>query len=295
MYNATMEDLRKLLEQRKFDEVVELTKNATKSEDLFFRLSALMALGKLKEAINCIEDHRVTLQDNLPWLMRLHIELLCLDGRFDEAFDEVKYYENLPYDSQESEETLKKLPKIIREYETSKSHLAMEKEDIIKGLSSNNSDDVLASLDALRDKDLVPYYIFLQKILSSYPKQAIRSFALLLLVQRAVNKTFKFNNMGEMIEVNPSTLKPPFVDDEFEKMIKRMEEEYKDPSITQNAISLLSSYLIYIYPKSVDFDDDELVDALYHLSCEYLQIDTAIPSKSIAERVRLLNDILSDF
>ena len=257
-----MEDLRKLLEERKFQEVLDLTRKSTKSEELFFRLSAFMALGKLKEAIDCIEVNRVTLQDNLPWLMRLHIELLCLDGRFDEAFDEVKYYENLPYDSQESEEVLKTLPKIIREYETSKSHLAMEKEEIIKGLASKSSDDVLASLDALRDKDLTPYYIFLQKILTSFPKQAIRSFALLLLVQRAVNKTFKFNNMGETIDVNPSLLKPPFVDDDFEKVVKRMEEEYKDPSITQNAISLLSSYLIYIYPKTVDLNDDVLVDAL---------------------------------
>jgi hypothetical protein len=290
-----MEDLRKLLEERKFQEVLDLTRKSTKSEELFFRLSAFMALGKLKEAIDCIEVNRVTLQDNLPWLMRLHIELLCLDGRFDEAFDEVKYYENLPYDSQESEEVLKTLPKIIREYETSKSHLAMEKEEIIKGLASKSSDDVLASLDALRDKDLTPYYIFLQKILTSFPKQAIRSFALLLLVQRAVNKTFKFNNMGETIDVNPSLLKPPFVDDDFEKVVKRMEEEYKDPSITQNAISLLSSYLIYIYPKTVDLNDDVLVDALYHLSCEYLQIDTSIPSKAIGERVRLIGDILSDF
>lgn len=292
---AKMKDLRKLLEERKFEDVLEETKESKNSEELFYRLSALMALGKLKDAINCIEDHRVTLQDNLPWLMRLHIELLCLDGRFDEAFDEVKYYENLPYDSQESEETLKQLPKIIREYETNKAHLSMEKEDIIKGLTSKSDDDVLASLDALREKDLVPYYIFLQKILSSYPKQAIRSFALLLLVQRGVDKLFKFNNMGESIEVNPSKLQPPFVGNDFEKVVKRMEEEYKDPSITQNAISLLSSYLIYIYPKTVDLNDDELVDALYHLSCEYLQIDTAIPSKAIADRVRLIGDILSDF
>lgn len=292
---AKMKDLRKLLEERKFEDVLEETKESKNSEELFYRLSALMALGKLKDAINCIEDHRVTLQDNLPWLMRLHIELLCLDGRFDEAFDEVKYYENLPYDSQESEETLKQLPKIIREYETNKAHLSMEKEDIIKGLTSKSDDDVLASLDALREKDLVPYYIFLQKILSSYPKQAIRSFALLLLVQRGVDKLFKFNNMGESIEVNPFKLQPPFVGNDFEKVVKRMEEEYKDPSITQNAISLLSSYLIYIYPKTVDLNDDELVDALYHLSCEYLQIDTAIPSKAIADRVRLIGDILSDF
>ena len=290
-----MEDLRKLLEERKFEEVLEKTKEAKKSEELFFRLSALMALGKLQEAIDCIEVNRVVLQDNLPWLMRLHIELLCLDGRFDEAFDEVKYYENLPYDSQESEEVLKSLPKIIREYENNKAHLAMDKEEIIKGLSSKSNDDVLASLDALRDKDLVPYYIFLQKILTSFPKQAIRSFALLLLVQRGVNKTFKFNHMGETIEVNPSTLKPPFVGDDFEKIIKRMEEEYKDPSITQNAISILSSYLIYIYPDTVNLEEDELVDALYHLSCQYLQIDTAIPSKSIAERVREINEILADF
>ena len=290
-----MKDLRKLLEERKFAEVLDETKESKKSEELFFRLSALMALGKLKEAIECLENNRVTLQDNLPWLMRLHIELLCLDGRFDDAFDEIKYYENLPYDSQESEEILKQLPKIIREYENNKANLARDKEDIIKGLSSKVDDDVLASLDALRDKDLTPYYIFLQKILLSHPKQAIRSFALLLLVQRAVNKVFKFNHMGDVVEVNPSTLQPPFVGDDFEKIIKRMEEEYKDPSITQNAISLLSSYLIYIYPKNIDLNDDVLVDALYHLSCQYLQIDTSIPSKAIGDKLKEISEILSDF
>ena len=290
-----MDELRELLEKRKFEEVLERTKNSTDADELFCRLSALMALGKLKEAIECIEVNRKILEANLPWLMRLHIELLCLDNRFDEAFDEIKYYENLPYHSQEAEEILKELPKIIREYENNKAHLAMEKEDIIKGLASKDPDDVLASLDALRDKDLAPYYIFLQKILTSYPKQPIRSFALLLLVQRAVNKTFKFNHMGETIEVNPSRIKPPFVGDDFEKIIKRMESEYKDPSITQNAISLLSSYLIYLYPQEVDLEDDELIDALYHLSCQYLQKDTVIPDRKIADKVREIGDILADF
>ena len=290
-----MDELRKLLEQRKFEEVLEKTKESVNADELFCRLSAFIALSMLKEAIECIEINRKILEANLPWLMRLHIELLCLDTRFDEAFDEIKYYENLPYHSQEAEEVLKELPKIIREYENNKAHLAMEKEDIIKGLASQDPDDVLAALDALRDKDLVPYYIFLQKILTSYPKQPIRSFALLLLVQRAVNKTFKFNHMGQTIEVNPSTLQPPFVGDDFENIVKRMESEYKDPSITQNAISLLSSYLIYLYPETVDLTDDILIDALYHLSCEYLQKDTVIPDRKIADKVREIGDILADF
>ena len=101
--------------------------------------------------------------------------------------------------------------------------------------------------------------------------------------------------MGKVIEVNPSKLVPPFVGDDFEKVVKRMEEEYKDPSITQNAISLLSSYLIYIFPDRIDLDDDVLVDAMYHVACQYLQIDTSIPSNAINDKVNEICEILADF
>ena len=290
-----MDELRKLLQQHKYEEVIKKTENAADADELFCRLSALMALGKLEESLSLIEFNQKKLENNLPWLMRIHIELLCIAARFEEAFEKIKYYENLPYHSQEAEEILKELPKLVRMYEDQKSRSNMDKEEIIKGLVSKDPDDVLASLDALRELDLNPYYIFLQKILTDYPKQSIRSFALLLLVQKGIHKTFKFLHLGKIIEVNPALLMPPFVGDDFEEMIKKMEAEYKDPSITQNAISLLSSYLIYIYPDRIDFEDDDIISAFYHLSCSYLQMDTAIPSQSVRDKVDEIQIYLNDF
>ncbi len=269
-----MDNLKTLFDKKQYELIVKVTENANDDTALFYRISAFMSLGKIDEAIKCIDLNQKILEARLPWLMKLHIELLCLAKRFDEAYDKIKYYENLPYFSQEAEEVLKELPKIARKLEREANAFGnASEEDLRENLKSKIDEVVIASLDSLRDKDLSLYYEEISNILEHFPKQLTRSFALLLLVQKKVDKEFKFLHVNDVIRVNPSKLNPPFVGEAFNNLCKRMSAHSKNPSLIENAITLLSSYLIYIYPEEIDYQDNNLLEALFELSSEFLHID----------------------
>ena len=273
-----MDNYKSLFDKKQYDLVVKLTRSSSNPEDLFYCLSALLSQNKIEDALKLIDDKREILETRLPTLMRTHIELLCLAGRFEEANKTIKYYENLPYHSQEAEETLKELQSIVEHYlvERFKSNHKSE-DELISNLLSDDPAVVLGALDSLREYDITPYYLYLSKILFSFPKQSIRSFALLLLVQKQVNKVFKYNSRGKIIEVNPSLLHPPFIGEDFMNVAGRMQIEYKDVSLSENALQILSSYLIYIYPETVDFDNPLLLEALHIIAAKYLKIDYDSP------------------
>ncbi|MCR4880142.1 MAG: hypothetical protein K5906_04225 [Bacilli bacterium] len=292
-----MDNLRTLFDKKEYDLVIKLTKNSTDVEDLFYCLSAYLSLNKINDALELIRVKKDILETRLPMLMRTHVELLCLAGEFDKAYDVIKEYENRPYFSQEAEEVLKELPKIVRDYErNSFRNNKLDEDSLIEALMSDDPASVIGALDSLRDKDLTPYLIYINKVLISFPKQAIRSFALLLLVQKAFPKTVKFNHMGKIIEVVPEDLKPPFVGQEFNDLSSRLVEVYKDSSLSMNALQILSSYLIYIYPEEVDYNDPLLIEALRIVTSKYLnQPYVSEHSKECASLVEDINNALNDF
>ena len=106
-----MDSLKTLMDKKQYDLVIKLTENSNDSIALFYRLSALLVVGKSEDALNLIKTKRLILQNKLALLIKFHIEILCLLGRFDEAYSELKYYEDLPYESQEVEEILREMPK----------------------------------------------------------------------------------------------------------------------------------------------------------------------------------------
>lgn len=267
-----MDSLKTLMDKHQYDLVVKLTETANEPTPLFYRVSALLATGKGEQALECIKKNKNIMQADMSMLMKVHIEILCLLQKFDEAYDEMKYYENLPYVSQEVEELLKELPKLIRDEERKCNHVRnMDDEQLFDALDSKDSTEVLMALDVVRERDINVYLNKIQTIMMKFPKQSIRSFALLLLVQKQVNHTFNFDHMGEVIQVNPSLLEPPFVDEKFTQLVKKMDAEFRNPTLSQNAVQILSSYVLYIYPKKVELDIDVMIEALYQIANKYLQ------------------------
>lgn len=290
-----MDNLKSLIEQKNYNLVIKLTNNSTNVDDLFYRLSAFTAKGDIDHAINLIDKNSKILETKLPFLMQTHIELLCLAKRFDEAYEKIKYYENLPYYSQQAEEILKELPSIVRHYERSLNNSKyLDEDELIKDLLSNDDQIVLAALDNLKEVDIKPYLIYISKILSSYPKQSIRSFALLLLVHKKLDNTFDFLHINKIIKVNPSRLNPPFVGKDFENLIKRMDECFRDPSISKNALSILSSYVIYVYPEEVDYSNQHLLDAVRYVACKYLSVDLPEIDTESKELVNKIETVLNE-
>lgn len=280
-----MDNYKSLFDKKQYDLVEKLTRTSSNVEDLYYCLSALVAQNKLNEALHFIEEKRNILEVRLPTLMSTHVELLCLTGQFQKAKEIAKYYENMPYHSQQAEETLQKLPLIIERYEKKEGSHYIDEEENQKLLLSKDPNQVLQGLDALREKDLRPYYLYINKILTSFPKQSIRSFCLLLLVQKEVDKEFNFLHVDKMITVNPKKLKPPFEGTEFMELKSRMQEDFKDSSLSENALQILSSYLIYIYPAEVDYSDPNLLEALKKVSSSYMRLDLEIKENEEVEEI----------
>ena len=270
-----MDSLKTLMDKKQYDLVLKLTENSQDSLALFYRLSALLATGKSEDALKLIKDKRQILLSKPGVLMKIHIELLCLLGKFDEAYSELRYYQELPYENQETEELLNSLPKYIREEEL-KLYKRQEvgQDEIRKRLLSKNDADVLSALDAVRGQKLENFLLPIFNVMKNYPKQLVRTYALLLLVANRYDKKVEFMHGDKLIEVVPNELEEPFVVKglgNIDNLLSLFQNEYRDPTISQNAINVLSSYMVYIYPNSVNYSKEELLVIFGYIAKELLQ------------------------
>ena len=270
-----MDSLKSLMDKKQYDLVLKLTENSQDSLALFYRLSALLATGKSEDALKLINAKRQILLNKPGVLMKIHIELLCLLGKFDEAYSELRYYQELPYENQETEELLNSLPKYIREEEI-KLYKRQEvgQDEIRKRLLSKSDADVLSALDAVRGQKLENFLLPIFNIMKNYPKQLVRTYALLLLVANKYDKKVEFMHGDKLIEVVPNELDEPFLIKgigNIDNLLSLFQNEYRDPTISQNAISILSSYMVYIYPNSVNYSKEELLVIFGYIAKELLQ------------------------
>ncbi len=269
-----MDNLKTLMDKRQYDLVIKLTEIADEPNALFYRISALLAVGKTEDALNSITSNQKILESHMSLLIKTHVEILCLLTRFDEAYAILEYYKNRPYVSQEVEELLRDMPQMIRLEERKHSSMRFIKdEELIKKLESDDPDVILMAIDIVRERDINKFLDYIQNIMVKFPKQSIRSLALLLLVQKKVDRSFSFNHIGEMIKVNPSELEPPFVGDSFNQLVKALDSAYRNPVLSENAVSILSTHLLYIYPQSINIETAILVEALFQIASEYLNSD----------------------
>ncbi|MBO6280378.1 MAG: hypothetical protein J6M95_02220 [Bacilli bacterium] len=293
-----MDSLKTLLDQKKYDLVLKLTEGSTSPSDLFYRISAYIYLSKYEDALFVIQDNQKTLESNLSSLINVHINLLCALGRFDQAYSTLDYYNNLPYESQVVEEVLRKMPELIALEEKKQATIRFyDDEQIEKYLKSDSLNDVLIGLDALRNRDILPLLDLVQYVLLNHPKQLVRSYALMLLVQKEVDRPIKMKSLDEIIEVNPKHLNPPFTSSVFNETIRLMNQEYKDPTLTESATQLYSEYEMYLYPRSIKEAPKDLSAAFYIIARKYANqpvkdLDTYFDAMELDKNH--INDLIND-
>ena len=271
-----MDTLKSLMDKHEYELVIKLTEKSGDVDSIFYRISALLAIGQGEKALACLKEHHIELHKNLLLLIKVHIDLLLILGRFDEAYDELDYYKNLPYESQQVEELLSNMVGHIREEERSQYSKKTVSDDEIKSrLKDNDKGTAMSGLEMAGNRGVETFIKEIQYLMVNHPSQAIRSFALMMLVQKKWEKEVDFKSKNEIIKVNPSKTKAPFVGEQFNRLSKRMISEFKNPTISDNAISIFSSYIIDIYPNEVTEEDDYLIASLYLLSCDCLQIKDA--------------------
>ena len=304
-----MDSLKTLMDKKQYDLVIKLTENSNDSIALFYRLSALLAVGKSEDALNLIKSKRLILQNKLSLLIKFHIEILCLLSRFDEAYAELKYYEDLPYESQEVEEILRSMPTYIREQEkASFGSRRIDEDEIRQRLMSKNDEEVLAALDEIKSLPINNYLLNILKLMNSHPRQVIRSFALLLLVNAKYDKEVQFLHFDKLVTVNPSKLPDPFSVpgfDSLESLSFALQNEHHDPSVAQNALHVISSYLLYVYPSGLELEKEEVLVVFGYIAKRLLQIDTddladvceqkGLDYDKISSQIREIEEDLNNF
>ena len=304
-----MDSLKTLMDKRQYDLVIKLTENSQDSLSLFYRLTAFVAVGQNEQALKLIETKKELMRDRLSLLIKFHIEILSLLGRFDEAYEVLKDYEEMPYESQEVEEVLRAMPGYIRnaEKESYKRH-NVDEEELYKRLLSNQDEDVLFALDQIKDLKIDNYLLAILKIIKSYPKQIVRTYALLLLVAHKYDKDIDFLYFDKLEKVNPSQLNQPFIIDGFKDINElsfTLQSVYHDPSIAQNALHLISSYLLYIYPRTLDLNKEEVIVIFGYLAKRLLQIDDSdlqevclakkLDYQKVINTMQQINEALNNF
>ena len=265
-----MDNLKSLLDSKQYDLVLKLTETSTSSNDLFYRISAFIFLGKYEDALYVIQDHQETLESNLPALINAHINLLCVLGRFEQAYTVLDYYNNLPYQSQVVEEILRKMPKVIEAEEKKQTtYKFYSDEEIEQMLRSDKFEDVLLALDTIKNRDILSFLPILKELLVSDSKEVIKSYILMMLVKKEVDRDLVIVKKGKEIKVNPKHLIPPFIGEIFDGVIKGFDKEFKDSTLSQIATQLFSQYTIYIYPEEYPYSIKEYLAAFYLLAKDY--------------------------
>ncbi len=292
-----MDSLKSLMDKKEYELVLKLTENSTDRTYLFYRISAFLATGQALESLAVIENNRQELEKDLSILLKIHIEILCLLNRFDDAYKELERYKNLPYFSQQVEELLASMPNYIREEERkSLSSKTLDDEQVKTLLHSQETNDAIIGLDLVRERDINKYLDDLRWVMVNHNSQSIRSFALLVLVQKEVDGIFRFKHIDKVIEVNPKELTPPFVGEPFNTIVKRLTIEFNDQSLSENAIQILSTHIMFIYPEEINYSMDEIIEALFQISSRYLhskadELKTRCLEKELdVERVQQLID-----
>lgn len=301
-----MDSLKTLLDQKQYELVIKLTEGSETPNDLFYRISAYIYLGKYEDALYVIQDHQHILESNLASLINAHINLLCVLSRFDQARAVLDYYNNLPYQSQVVEELLRKMPEVIELEEKKQTTLRFyDDEQLEQYLKSDKLEDVLIGLDSLRKRDIFSFLPIISDILLNHKNQMIRSYTLMLLVQKEVDRSFKMNSLDEVIDINPKHLTPPFTSVTFNETLRLIDKEFKDPSLAQSATQLFSEYQMFIYPRDIAHAPKDLCASLYiisrkyanspledvHSYCEALELDEVKINSLVKEIEDILNKV----
>ena len=152
----------------------------------------------------------------------------------------------------------------------------------------------------VQERNIESFLPDIKNAMLNNPSQNARTFALLLLVSKKINVEIDFLSSSGIVRINPSVIKPPFVDKKFNDVSRRMISEFKNPTISDNAIDIFSRYILDIYPLEVNEEDDIIVATLFILSSECLQmkdvptLEEHCKNKEIDFNKKELNDFINN-
>lgn len=271
-----MDNLETLFDKKQYVLVASLTKDSKDPKERFLRVSSLVILSKIDEALDDIEVYNEMLFKAYPkQIMKLHFELLFSKKLFDESRLALNRYESYPYMSQEVEEYLREIKDRIphEEHPNQKGeYIPLDKllETLETGTENGEISQVVFSL---KNYNINIYIDSLKVFLTrSDVHPNFKTYALILLVDQKYDEEIRIKLHDKNEFVNPSKLNPPFMSKSFNEVCKEITEKAdKNMSIIETALHLFNCYIIDTYPKEIyDENLNDLSDCFIELSKVYL-------------------------
>ena len=272
-----MDNLASLIEKKQYDLVLSLTERANDATSLFYRTVAYLELGKAEEAMRLLLENRDFLyQDSPIRTMKVNFELRFILKEFDEAYEDAKYFSNLPYVSQEVEEYLRDLPSLIRVNERQSSIKPRYSDDEVREILEKGKDpyEGMAILTNFNDAETIHYADSIAILLAKSDSSILKTFALLLLVKAKYDKEVFFEKNGKSYHLIPRQYLPPYGDKNYHALVKEIQDELKDPSMFEIAKNLVNNFLFEYFPDSAFslYPKNLLAAAFIILSHDYLKV-----------------------
>ncbi|MFA7020671.1 MAG: hypothetical protein WC215_03850, partial [Bacilli bacterium] len=299
--------LKTLIQRKQYKLVLDLTKSCQDIDSVAFRISAHIGLGNLDDALSLIKKHQDEFGDATFNIMKVHFEILLAKHLYDQAYEEVEIYKNLPYISQEVEEYINDAEKMIRAHERSHNKNRKKSKEEIYDILENENDSLvlLSALNDIRSYNIGDFFDLLvwfmkRKNINTF----VDTYPLLLLVSGGYDKPVSFNKNNKQYTVTPKDLEPPFVNDNYNKVIKLVENTAKDPAVSEAANFLLNELIIILYPDNIfDISISLLSGALLSMAYDHFKIprdDKALAARleigeeELKQLIKSLNDYLVD-
>lgn len=288
-----MDSYASLLEKKQYDLLLKMTQDDTSLNGLFVRTRALIGLGKLEEALTHIETHQKEMEATRRALITIHLEVLLELERYQQAFEALDYYDSLPYENYEIEEYIHDLRQLVRHKEQQKPYHQLSIDEIKESLLHPRSEgETLFLLEGMRTMNL---HLFLPELkrflLNESVHDTIKTYALLLLVDQKIMEEVELYKCGLYYHVVPYELDPPFVGAFHQRVAHLLTKGCKDPNQGHVALDLWNTYVMEIYPETVEEEEETLILASF-IALSYQYLSQEIPFSSLCETYGIGEEIL---
>ncbi|MCQ2795144.1 MAG: hypothetical protein MJ214_02925 [Bacilli bacterium] len=294
-------DLKKLLNEHKYSEILSLTNNKEDADSISYRISAYIGLSNYKEALKEIKIHNDLLYKKNPLAtMNLHLELLLELKMYAEAISMHHEYSERPYISQQVEEFLREVPnKIIKSQKRNEAQDLFLDEEKVNELFIKSKDEALLTnaIYHLKKLELSPYLNSLANLLKRVDvSDDIKTLALLIMVMKKVNKDIVIIKNKKEFKINPVKLEAPYAMKQYKEIMELIVKLSKDPTIESVASNLFNQYVLISFPGLIFNDTSKKMSvAFIALAKRYLKEENAVNevikdhNESVSEINALMN------
>lgn len=239
-----------LLQEGKGDEALAALEGEEGTKADFLRVSAYLSLSRLSSASELFFRERDAFFGLFPKkTIEVDFELRFLAKDFSGAYADIAYFNDKPYVSQEVEEVLRSLPRLVSSNVAALTSEGKSASERFEDLHSSDDYVVLSALSRLDPKaqDEGLRKLVRSIAMSEERSQDLRTYALLFLKAYGDMEPLAYRRKDLEIEIVPRELPDPTKEEGRLKTLALLEEE-KDVGAARLAASLLESAVVASYP-----------------------------------------------